>query len=162
MLMARHRQDEYVIDATRRNPGRRNNAPITGGRRRRSRFVPELLITFAVIGWVMAIIIGGASFADDSITSGEAGQMLARVFASALGIAALFIFLLAVAVLGQDRGRQEHYVLPVTLGVLIGVPEALLFLAPAGRFLPIPFVLLLPLVRPVRRLLLGLLPAGGR
>ena len=52
--------------------------------------------------------------------------------------------------------------LPVTLGVLIGVPEALLFLAPAGRYLPIPFVLLLLLLRPVRRLLTGILPGGGR
>lgn len=160
--MARRGQDEYVIGATRRNPGRRNNAPISGGSRRRSRFVPELLITFAAIGWVMAIVIAGASFADDSITSGEAGQMLARVFAGALGIAALFVFLLAVAILGEERGRQEHYMLPVTLGVLIGVPEALLFLAPAGRYLPIPFVLLLLLLRPVRRLLTGILPGGGR
>jgi len=160
--MARRGQDEYVIGATRRNPGRRNNAPISGGPRRRSRFVPEVLITFAAIGWVMAIVIAGASFADDSITSGEAGQMLARVFAGALGIAALFVFLLAVAILGEERGRQEHYMLPVTLGVLIGVPEALLFLAPAGRYLPIPFVLLLLLLRPVRRLLTGILPGGGR
>lgn len=162
MQMARHRDDEYVIGAARRNPGRRNNAPVSGGPRRRSRFVPDLLITFSAIGWSMAAVIAAASFADESITSGEAGQMLARAFAGALGVSALFIFLLAVAALGEDRGRAEHYTLPVPLGVLIGIPEALLFLAPAGRLLPLPFVLLLLLVRPVRRLLGGLVPRGGR
>ena len=135
--------------AMRPDPPRRNNAPIR--RRKPATSVPDLLFALAGAGWTMAILFLLASFADDTIAGEDAGRVLAQLFALALFIASIFAFLLGFSLLRDDRGRADHYVFPLILGVIIGVLEVGVFLLPASNFLFAPFILLIFAFRPVRR-----------
>lgn len=128
---------------------RRNNAPIRPPKPATS--VPDVIFTLAAAGLTMAVIFFVASFTNGDITEGEAGQVLARLFAGALALTAGFGFLLGILLLRGERGRPDHYVVPALLGAVIGVMEAVLFLIPAAGLLWVPFLLLVFAFRPVRR-----------
>ena len=128
---------------------RRNNAPIRPPKPATS--VPDVIFTLAAAGLTMAVIFFVASFTNGAVTEGEAGQILARMFAGALALTAGFGFLLGILLLRGERRRPDHYVVPALLGAVIGVLEAVLFLIPAAGFLWAPFVLLVFAFRPVRR-----------
>lgn len=159
--MAARRENDYVIGTTRGNPGRRNNAPVMGRRRRKTTTVPDLLIALAATGFTMAIVFTIISFGNDNVTAGEAGRILARMFAGALAVAAVLVAVLAVGLLRDERGQADHYVVPILIGLVIGVCEAVVFLLPAGAWLPYPFLLLFFALRPVRRVM-ARLAGGGR
>jgi hypothetical protein len=141
------------VEAILRSPSsslpRRENAPIR--RRRPATTVPDLAFALAAAAWTMAVIFFVGSFFDDDITSGEAGEILARFFAGSLAVAGAMFFLLGVALLRDERGQADHYVVPMAIGVIAGGIEALLFLAPAGSYLWLPFLLLVFALRPLRR-----------
>lgn len=128
---------------------RRNNAPIRP--RRPATTVPDFLIALAACALTMAAIFFGASFLDANVTAGEAGPWLARLFAGALLVTALFLWLLGIGLLRDDRSRADHYITPAAIGLLIGGLEAAMFLWPANDFLFAPFVLLIFVFRPLRR-----------
>ena len=128
---------------------KRDNAPIRP--RRPATGIPDLLFAVAAIGWAMAIVFILASFVDADVTTGQAGELLARVFAGMLAVTALFFFLLGLVLLRDDRNHPDHYVVPMVVGFIIGALEAVLFLWPADALLIVPFVLLIFVLRPVRR-----------
>lgn len=139
---------------------RRNNAPIR--RQKPATSVPDFMFALAATGWMMAAIFLIASFADSNVTAGQAGVTLARLFSGALAACALFAFLIGLMLLRGERGTADHYVTPFILGAIIGVLEALIFLWPEERLLAAPFVLLVLVFRPVRRMLARLFrPARG-
>ncbi len=124
--------------------------------------VPDLLFALSVAAWVMAAIFFVATFTDDSLSAGNAGTDLARLFSGALLVAGLCGFLIGMLLLRDERGNSDHYVVPIALGALIGVFEALLFLRPAPGLLFLPFLLLIFVFRPFRRMVTGLFGRGGR
>ncbi|MGH2633705.1 MAG: hypothetical protein ACRDG3_09875 [Tepidiformaceae bacterium] len=128
---------------------KRNNAPIRP--RKPATGVPDLLFAVAAIGWSMAIVFVLSSYLDADVTIGEAGKLLARVFAGMLGVTGLFFFLLGLVLLRDERDRLDHYLVPMVLGAFIGALEAILFLWPADKLLILPFLLLIFVLRPIRR-----------
>lgn len=139
---------------------RRNNAPIRP--RRPATIVPDLLFAVSIAAWVMAAIFFVATFTDDSLSAGNAGTDIARLFSGALVVAGLCGFLIAMLLLRDERGNTDHYVFPIGLGAVIGVAEALLFLRPAPSLLFLPFLLLILVFRPFRGMVTGLFRLGGR
>ncbi len=133
-----------------RHQARRNNAPVRPPRPPATT-VPDLLLAVAVTCWSMGAIFFIASFFNANVTAGEAGRILARLFAAALVVTGLFLALLGWGLLRDERTRADHYVVPVLVGLLIGSVESAMFLWPAGKFLFAPFVLLIFVFRPVRR-----------
>ena len=129
--------------------GRRNNAPIRPPKPATS--VPDVVFTLAAAGITMAAIFFIASFSNGTITEGEAGKVLARMFAGALAITSACGCALGLLLLRGERRAPDHYVLPGVLGLVIGVAESVLFLIPAPAFLWVPFVFLVFAFRPVRR-----------
>lgn len=138
---------------------RRNNAPIRP--RRPATVVPDLLFALSMAAWVMAGIFFVATFTDDSLSAGNAGTDLARLFSGALLLAGLCGFLIGMLLLRDERGNSEHYVFPMLLGAVIGSLEALLFLRPEPGLLFLPFLLLIFLFRPLRRMLVGPFRTGS-
>lgn len=132
---------------------RRNNAPVRP--RRPATSVPDVLFALATVGWTMAIVFVVASFTDDNITVGEAGKVLARLFAGALAVASGFTFLLGLVLLRNDRNQADHLLAPMAIGVLTGLLASMLFLTLQFRLLFLPFLLLLLVVRPIRRRVFG-------
>jgi len=118
------------------------------------------MFSLSAAGWTMAILFLLASFADDTIAAESTGRVLAQLFSLALIFASTFAFLLGFGLLRDDRRQADHYVLPMTLGGLIGVLEVAAFLLPASNFLFAPFVLLIFVFRPVRRHLSRLMRPG--
>jgi hypothetical protein len=113
----------------------------------------------------MAALFFLASFADDDVTAGEAGPLLARMFAAALATFATFVFVLALALLHDERRDWSHFGIPAVVGALAGVLMAFLLLSTAGAWIFAPLALLVLALRPVRRYLarlLGRRPAGAR
>lgn len=99
----------------------------------------------------MAMVFFAASFFDGDVTAGDAGRILARMFAAALLVAGLFMFLLALVLLRDDRDRAGHIVFPVAVGIAMGLLASLLFLELYFELLFLPFLLLIVVFRPVRR-----------
>lgn len=129
---------------------RRRNVPI----RRESRpatSMPDLLIAVATIGWTMAGLFLLASFSNSNVTAGEAGPVLARIFAAALATCATFVLVIGIALLRDERRDPGHYVVPGTVGVLAGAITTGLFLQAAGAWIFAPLLLLILVLRPVRR-----------
>lgn len=139
---------------------RRNNAPIRP--RRPATVVPDLLFAVSIAAWVMAGIFFVATFTDDSLSAGNAGTDLARLFSGALVVAGICGFLIGMLLLRDERGNADHYVFPMLLGAVIGVAEAILFLRPAPAMLFLPFLLLIFVFRPFRRMVTRLVRRGGR
>ena len=124
--------------------------------------VPDLLFAMAMTGWSMGLIFTVASFVDRDVTAGAAGVALARLFSAALAVCGLFAFLLGLVLLRGERSRADHYVTPAIVGALIGASEAVLFLWPSDRFLILPLIFIVFALRPVRRLIAGVLrPTSG-
>jgi hypothetical protein len=132
---------------------RRNNAPVRS--RRPATSVPDLLFALATVGWTMAFVFVVASFADDNVTVGEAGKVLARLFAGALAVASGFTFLLGLVLLRNDRHQPDHFLAPMGIGILTGLLASVLFLTLQFRLLFLPFLLLVLVVRPIRRRVFG-------
>lgn len=130
-------------------PPRRDNAPVR--KRRPATGVPDILFAFAATAWAMAATFLVASFLPGDATAGDAGRALARIFAAALFLSGLFVFLLGVGLLRDDRWQADHYRVPLVVGAVVGVLDAVLFLWPAGNLLFLPFVLIVFALRPVRR-----------
>ncbi len=147
-MVSKSRQHDARI--VRRNPGRRDNAPVR--KRKPPSTVPDVLFALGAVAWTMAFIFFVASLFDPEVTAGDAGQVLARIFAGALFVSGLFIILLGAALLGENRGSLDQYVIPVCLGMTVGALESYLFLLPAGEWLWAPPLLLIFALRPVRRL----------
>ncbi len=127
---------------------RRDNAPIR--KRRPATTIPDVLFAVSAAGWAMAATLLVLSFGDS--IEGEAGAALARIFAATLAVTGLVFFALGVLLLRDDRGRADHYVVPLLLGAAIGVAEALLITQTAGTLLPLPLFLFVFALRPVRAL----------
>ena len=132
---------------------RRNNAPIRP--RRPATVVPDLLFAVSVAAWTMAAVFVVATYTHDSLSAGNAGTDLARVFAGTLAIAGLSTFLIGMLLLRDERANSGHYVLPMLLGGVIGAAEATFFLLPAPALLFAPFLLLIFVFRPFRGWLTG-------
>lgn len=103
----------------------------------------------------MAFILFVASFLSENVTAGDAGRLLARIFAGALFISGLFVFLLGLSFVRGDSLRLEEYIIPICVGIVIGAIEAWLFLQPAGEWLWAPLLLLVFTLRPVRNMVGG-------
>jgi hypothetical protein len=140
---------ERRIINRRTGEARRVNAPIR--RTKEGGTLPDVLVGLAFVAWTMAVIFGIASFLTDSFTAGDAGRTLERIFAVALGFVGLLLFALAVLLLDENRGRGDHYLVPMMVGMGVGAAEALLFLAPAPGLLWLPPLFLVFTLRPLRR-----------
>lgn len=146
-----------------RRPERRNNAPVFP--RKPATTVPDVLFAVMAAAWTMAIVFFVSSFFDENVTAGEAGRILARIFAGALFASGVFLGLLGLGLLRGEIRQSDHYLFPMLLGAFIGALDAALFLWPADQFLIAPFALLVFAFRPVRRWLsraAGLDPGPAR
>jgi hypothetical protein len=119
--------------------------------------VPDFLVAVVFAAWTMSGIFFVASFSEDNITSTEAGPVIARAFATLLGLSGLFVGMVALLLLRDERRMAEHYITPGIVGLLTGSLEGLVFLWPASGVLWAPFVLLIFALRPVRRVISGML-----
>ena len=128
---------------------RRNNAPIRP--RRAATSVPDVMFALAAAGWAMALLFFLASYVNEDVTVGEAGRVLARMFAGALAIASAFTFMLGLVLLRDERGEADHYIIPMVIGTLMGALASLLFLTLHFELLFLPFLLVIFVLRPVRR-----------
>lgn len=128
---------------------RRNNAPIRPARRPAT-VVPDILLAVAATGWTMAAVILLATFLGDEVLTGDAGRFLGRLFAGALALSALLLFLLGVSLLRDERSHAAHYVIPMGVGIAIGLLESALFLGSGGALMFAPFILLVLVIRPLR------------
>lgn len=106
----------------------------------------------------MAGVFFVTSFTQESAIAGDAGRMLARSFAGALALTGLFMGLMGAGLIREDRGRTDHYVVPIAIGIVAGGIGAALFLSGMGRMLWAPALMVIFALRPVRRLATG----GGR
>ena len=139
---------------------RRENAPIRRGPKPPS--LPDPLFALAATAWGMALVLGIALLGGNSAVVGEAGTTLAQIFTAALGTAGLCLVLLGVTLLGDDRNRADHYVIPISAGLAAGAIEALLVMTTATTLVPLPLLLLTFALRPVRHTLARLAGVGGR
>jgi hypothetical protein len=139
---------------------RRDSAPIR--KRRRATTIPDFLFAVATAAVAMAGVFVVATYVDDSITAGETGAALARLFAAALAVAGCLLFLLGMVLLRDDRGQADHYAAPMAIGILVGVVEAVFLLVPFGAILWLPPLFLLFALRPVRSGLTRMTGGGKR
>lgn len=146
--------------APRRGTPRRVNAPIRP--RREGSTIPDLLFAVTAACWTMAVVFAVVTLATDQVGGGRAGVTIARIFAGALAFAGLVLFLLGVSILGEHRNRADHYVVPMLVGLFVGLLEAALLLGgnPAAMVLP-PLAFFLAL-RPVRHAFSVIFGLGGR
>lgn len=128
---------------------RRTNAVVNI--RRPPSTLPDILIAFAAVGWAMAVSFLLASFLDPDLRGQDAGPVLARTFAAALATCGSFVFVIALALLRDDRGDASHYLTPMVIGFLVGLAVTSLFLSAAGFWVFSPFLLLIFSARPLRR-----------
>jgi hypothetical protein len=102
----------------------------------------------------MAVVFFVASFVHEDLSNGDAGTQLARIFAATLTLSSVFLFLLGMLLLRADRNRLELYLLPLAVGLVIGLLESWMFLEPQSPLLLLaPLFLLFLLLRPIRRAL---------
>jgi hypothetical protein len=138
---------------------RRNNAPVRP--RRPATGVPDLLFAIATALATMAAVFVAASFLDEDLSNGDAGTDLARIFAGTLMLSAILLALMGFLLLRDERGRADHYRVPILIGLLVGGLEAAMFLDPRSPILLLaPLALLIFVLRPVRRAIAAML--GGR
>ena len=138
---------------------RRNNAPVRP--RRPATGVPDLLFAIATALATMAAVFAAASFLDEDLSNGDAGTDLARIFAGTLMLSAILLALMGFLLLRDERGRADHYRVPILIGLLVGGLEAAMFLDPRSPILLLaPLALLIFVLRPVRRAIAAML--GGR
>lgn len=137
--------------------GRRNNAPIRP--RPRPSSLPDLMFACAAVALTMAVVFFLASFVDNDVALGDAGRMLARLFAGTLLVSALFACLLGL-VFARERGSPgQRYVFPLAVGIIAGGISASLFLQLQFLWMFLPFLLIILVIRPIRR---RVFERGGR
>lgn len=140
---------------------RRNNAPVRP--RRPATTVPDLLFAIAMGLFVMSGVFFIASFTDDNLSNGDAGTQLARIFSGTLFLSSIFIFLLGILLLRDERTRLDHFTVPLVIGAIVGVLEAAMFLNPQSALLLVgPLLLLVFALRPVRAWLAGLVSGRAK
>lgn len=106
----------------------------------------------------MSVAFFVASFTDDNLSNGDAGTQLARIFSVTLLMSAIFIFILGMLLLRDERNRLDHFTVPLAVGALVGGLEAAMFLNPNGALLLLaPLLLLVLALRPVRARIAGLI-----
>ena len=106
--------------------------------------------------FVMSVAFFIASFTDDNLSNGDAGTQLARIFAGTLLMSAMFIFILGILLLRDERNRLDHFIVPLAVGALVGGLEAAMFLNPKSALLLLaPLLLLILALRPVRGWIAG-------
>ena len=138
-----------MSSGARTRPFRRDNAPIR--KRKPATTVPDFLFSLAAAAWTMAVIFVVASFVNDTVTAGEPGTLLARMFAAALAFSGIFGFLLGLILLRDELRQPDHYITPMIVGVVIGAIVATLFLIPSNSFVLATFLLLVFVFRPLRK-----------
>ena len=138
---------------------KRRNAPLRPPRPASP--VPDFLFAIGMAMLTMAVVFFIASFVHEDLSAGDAGTTLARVFAATLTLSALFLFLLGILLLRGDRQQLDHYVVPLVIGLVMGLLESWFFLEPRGAvFLLVPLLLLVLVARPVRKGLGSLVGRG--
>ncbi len=138
---------------------RRNNAPVRP--RRPATTVPDFLFAAGTALLTMAVAFFIASFVHEDLSAGDAGTALARIFAGTLTLSAIFLFLLGLLLLRADRNQLDHYIVPLIVGVVIGLLESWMFLDPKSPLLLLlPLLLLVFVLRPVRKALANLFGQG--
>lgn len=139
---------------------KRRNAPLRP--RRPATTVPDFLFALGMAMLTMAVVFYIASFVHEDLSAGDAGTTLARIFAATLTLSALFLFLLGILLLRNDRNQLDHYILPLVIGLVMGLLESWFFLEPRGAILLLlPLLLLVLVARPVRRALGNLIRREG-
>jgi hypothetical protein len=116
--------------------------------------VPDLLVASWVGAWAMALTFAVASFLDTDLTPGEVGVILARMFAAALFVAGVFMAMLAMVLLRDERAEREHYVAPGIAGLIAAGTASILVFTTAGPqvAVTVPALILLFAMKPVRKL----------
>ena len=138
---------------------KRNNAPVRP--RRPATVVPDFMFALGAATLTMAAVFFAASFVHEDLSNGDAGTQLARIFAATLTLSSVFLFLLGMLLLRADRNKLEHYLLPLTIGLVIGLLESWMFLYPKSPILLLaPLFLLFLLLRPIRRWFSGMFQGG--
>jgi hypothetical protein len=125
---------------------RRNNAPVRPYRRTST--ASDVVLALGVCTLTMGIVFVLVSYLDHSA---KAEAEIARLFGVALLLTGLFLAALSFGLSPADRTDFVPYVYPTLVGLIIGGIEASLFLAPVILAMPVPFLLLIVLVDPVRR-----------
>ena len=121
--------------------------------------IPDVLFAIAMALLVMSVAFFLASFMHEDLSNGDAGTQLARIFAGTLTLSSIFIFLLGILLLREERNRVDHFIVPLAIGAIIGGLEAAMFLNPQhALLLLLPMFLLVFALRPVRAWLAGLVP----
>lgn len=138
----------------------RNRAPLRP--RRPATTIPDFLFALGTAALTMGAVFFAATFGGDELVAGETGRILARFFAGALAVSALLLFALGIVLLRDDRGRADHYRVPIAVGVVVGLIEGWLFILAAGGALAFPPLLLLFALRPFRRMVSNIVPGGSR
>lgn len=142
---------------TRQAAKRRTQARAAPRPRRPATGIPDFLFAITAAAWTMAGVFLVASFTNANVTSSDAGEVLARVFAGLLVLSGGFVALIGVVLLRDGRSHADHYVTPTIVGMVVGALDALLFLLPVGDFLWAPFALLVFSLRPVRKVISNML-----
>lgn len=146
--------------APRRGAPRRVNAPVRP--RPQGNTIPDLLFAVTAACWTMAVVFAVITLTTDQVGGGRAGVTIARIFAGTLAFTGLLLFLLGVSILGEHRNRADHYIVPMLIGVVVGLLEAALLLAGSPEAMVLPPLALLLALRPVRRAFSAIFGLGGR
>lgn len=125
---------------------RRNNAPVRPYRRVST--VSDVVLALAVCAVTMGVIFLLVSYLDHSA---KAEAELARLFALSLVLSGLFLLALSFGLTPADRTDRAAQLYPAVLGIAMGMLETIFFFAPIILAIPLPFLLLIALIEPVRR-----------
>lgn len=136
---------------------RRNNAPVRPYRHASTG--SDVVLALAFCALTMGIVFLSVSFFDHSA---RAEAELARLFALSLVLTGLFLLAISFGLSPASRTDLAPCVYPALVGVVIGGLDAILFLAPVILAIPLPFLLLIVLIDPIRRRLERMATPGRR
>lgn len=109
--------------------------------------IPDILLVVAAALACMGAVVLGSTLARTDDELAAVGYM----FAGSLAVAAVFVGLMAVALLGPARGRGEAYYAPVAVGLFAGAAEVVLLYDLQTIWMWAPPLLTVLALRPVRR-----------
>ncbi len=115
----------------------------------------DVLIALAATALAMALLVLVAAFAGENVAGDQAGRLWALTFAGGLGLSGLFLALLGVGLLGEDAREGGRYVVPIAIGVATGALVGALMLEGASPGAVLASLLVLLLVLPPVRDVLG-------
>jgi hypothetical protein len=111
----------------------------------------------------MAVTVGLYAALGDEIPLGGPGRQLLLSFSAALVFAGLLLAGLGITLLHDARHRGESYLVPFAGGLVMGGLEAVFLVELVGGLVwLLPFLLVIPALRPVRRRLFAPFYGGGR